>query len=404
VRGYHGYWPTHDSQVEPHFGTSADLERLVAVAHSFGIRVVAEYVLDHVHVNAALYEQHPDWFNADPMGPNGCLCEDQGMKCSWDTTCWFLDYLPTFDFDSVDARKHVIGQAVGLAESLQLDGYAIDSSQYVSPAWANDLDRRVESETTSTPNDFLLLAAGIEPDSEPDAAEGVDARADWSFREVVVGTMLLRSTDLATLDAALHDAEQDATNGLRPANVLGTLYHPRPIHFAQDPPVVGDPADRGIGLPPELAPVEEQAAYERLANGLTVLLTAPGMPVLYYGDEFGMPGTGDPDNRHFMTFEDHTPAQRWLRDRTRALIRVRNDHPALRRGTFEVLHVGTETIVYEAKVEGDTVVVAINRSDDARDALGFPDGAWVDLLSGDILSGGPPALPARSAVVAIPSD
>lgn len=47
------------------------------------------------------------------------------------------------------------------------------------------------------------------------------------------------------------------------------------------------------------------SAFERMATGFTLLLTTKGAPLIYYGDEIGLPGGGDPDNRRFMQWSGY---------------------------------------------------------------------------------------------------
>ena len=72
--GYHGYWPSPADidytdfnpspipQVEPRIGTSADLHNLVDSAHASDMKVLFDYVMNHVDVESPLYRAHPDWF------------------------------------------------------------------------------------------------------------------------------------------------------------------------------------------------------------------------------------------------------------------------------------------------------------------------------------------------------
>ncbi|MCY1007329.1 alpha-amylase family glycosyl hydrolase [Nannocystis pusilla] len=95
---YHGYWPTDLTQTEEHFGTLAELQALVTAAHAADIKVILDYAMNHVHVSAPVYADHPDWFNPNDNGNGGdCVC---GAGCSWDGAdgerCWFTDYLPDF--------------------------------------------------------------------------------------------------------------------------------------------------------------------------------------------------------------------------------------------------------------------------------------------------------------------
>ena len=97
------------------------------------------------------------------------------------------------------------------------------------------------------------------------------------------------------------------------------------------------------------------------------MLTQPGVPLLYYGDEVGLPGAGDPDNRRMMRFEeDLSPREADLLRHVRRWGRLRADTPALRRGALRTLHVEEELYVYQRGAGPGAVVVALNRSDSDR--------------------------------------
>ena len=84
--GYHGYWPVSESEVEPRFGGEEGLKNLVGSAQKNGIKIIADLVLKHVHIENPLWKEHPDWF--------GSLTLPDGTKNLrlWDAqqfTTWF---------------------------------------------------------------------------------------------------------------------------------------------------------------------------------------------------------------------------------------------------------------------------------------------------------------------------
>ena len=88
---YHGYWPMAGREVDPVWGTDADVEALVAAAHARGIRVLMDVVLNHVHASHPSYAAHPEWFT------HVCLCGT--AACPWSTaieTCWLAAVAMTF--------------------------------------------------------------------------------------------------------------------------------------------------------------------------------------------------------------------------------------------------------------------------------------------------------------------
>ena len=139
--------------------------------------------------------------------------------------------------------------------------------------------------------------------------------------------------------------------------------------------------------------------YERLGLAFAVLLTNPGIPLIYYGDEIGLAGGGDPDNRRLMPWSDDTLSepQLALREQITALATIRAENPVLGRGRRITRSADTDTWVYSMTGCGDAspaVTVALNRSG-ADATVQVPAGDYFDLLSSSDQSGGAITVPAR---------
>jgi glycosidase len=117
----------------------------------------------------------------------------------------------------------------------------------------------------------------------------------------------------------------------------------------------------------------------KLAFGLT--LTLRGIPEIYYGDEIGMPGGGDPDNRRDFpggwigdSNDAFTPAGRTREQQeifscVQSLLRIRREHPALRSGQLWHLASDETAYVFLRESEDEKIVVAFNNADRARELL-----------------------------------
>jgi len=121
------------------------------------------------------------------------------------------------------------------------------------------------------------------------------------------------------------------------------------------------------------------------------LLGQPGVPLVYYGDEIGLPGTADPDNRRMMKFDGALSArEKKLFDRVKIMAKARGTLPGLRRGARRTLFTDGDGYVFARGASKNIVLVAINRGTSARTAkvtiapeLGVPDGTVLkDLLGG----------------------
>ncbi len=147
--------------------------------------------------------------------------------------------------------------------------------------------------------------------------------------------------------------------------------------------------------------VSETEAYERLGLAQAILMTNRGVPLIYYGDEIGLAGAGDPDNRRMMDWNTggYNGGQKWLLDRMKKLGTIRKAHSSLRRGTRTTLSQSDDTWAYSMVDGTDTVYVAVNRADSAKSVSGLPAMALTDQVSGGSVSGPTVNVPARGFVI-----
>jgi len=109
---------------------------------------------------------------------------------------------------------------------------------------------------------------------------------------------------------------------------------------------------------------ESDKPYDLLKIAWTFLLTQTGAPVIYYGDEIGLPGAGDPDNRREMRFDSGLDARETiLLAHVARLGQARACSRALRRGVRRTLFVNENLYVYARDAgDGFPAVVALSRA------------------------------------------
>jgi len=99
----------------------------------------------------------------------------------------------------------------------------------------------------------------------------------------------------------------------------------------------------------------------RVATAL--LFTYPGIPCIYYGDELGLHGEGDPGSRCCMPWDEST----WdheLRSWFQQLIRLRRTAPALRWGGFQLLYAAGDSVAYQREAPEERLIIVVRRADD----------------------------------------
>ncbi len=408
---FHGYWPIELEQYESCFGTRQDLIDLVTAAHAKGIQVLFDFAMVHVHSQSTLYAQHPDWFwSLDFKGQ--CVC---GGGCDWNTDgqrCWFTDYLPHWNYTVKAARDYTVAQAVRILEDTKADGYRLDAIKHVDDSWLLQLRTEVEKlAATRTPRPRMYFVGETYDfgnrdylKSFVDPATKLDGQFDFPLRLSLLQSVVMRQTPMTALRdlVASNDSFYGPNSLMSPW--IGNHDLGRVIHMAEDTPMWGDPysdgKDRAFNNQPTLP--NYRRAFERLANAFAFLMTSPGVPLIYYGDEIGLPGAGDPDNRRFMQWNNLSADQQWLRSRVASLGQLRKNHSALRRGKRTNLSATVDTYAYSMSDGTETLYIAINRGDSDQTVSGLPAQSMQDLLNQSSVSGPNVLVPARSTRVLKP--
>ncbi|MFO0613224.1 MAG: alpha-amylase family glycosyl hydrolase [Polyangiaceae bacterium] len=402
---YHGYWPQNLDQVEEHFGSLTLLQSVVSAAHAKGIKVLFDYAMNHVHITSPVYAQHPDWFWPLDFDGKHCVCGD---GCGWDgydgRRCWFRDYLPDWNFQNPEARKASIDNAMSWIEKTGIDGFRLDAVKHIETVWISDLRKRLNEEVDQSKGRFYLVGETFDTGNRDFIRQYVspdllDGQFDFPLRGAIVDNILRRQGSMADLDGFL-GSNDGYYDGIM-STFLGNHDIARVINTALDQPWgTWDNGGSSNWTNPPGAP-SNKAPYERLALGFAFLLTTKGIPLIYYGDEIGMPGSGDPDNRRMMKFSGLGANEAWLKDQIGKLGKIRAAHPALWKGTRTKVSVTSDTYVYQMSSGADVLYVAMNRADLPHSVDGLPSSS-TDLLTGAKISGPSYDLPARSVVILEP--
>ncbi len=408
---YHAYWPTDLNAPEEHFGTMAELQQLVDAAHDRGLKVLFDYAMNHVHVSSPTYLEHGDWFWPNDNGAGGnCVC---GEGCGWDDAegrrCWFTDYLPDFDFGQADALEFSTSNAIQWIVDTGVDGFRLDAVKHIEDAWLLELRSRVTEEIEpDSGRHFYMVGETFTGNADTIAyyvnADMLDGQFDFPLRMEMARTLLMRQGTMGEL-ANFLDANDDRYGAGIMSTFIGNHDIPRVIHLAEDTPLWDDPWTDGKDRAWSNQPGQPNgaAAYERLATAFSILMTTKGAPLIYYGDEVGLAGAGDPDNRRFMQWDGYSAGQLALRDHITDVTAIRAAHPATRRGTRTTLSADGDGMAYRVEAPGDVVVVAVNRSDAPLAVSGVPDGDWRDELAGGSFTGPEVMVPARGSLILVPA-
>ncbi len=380
--GFHGYWPTSARRIEFRWGDlegtgEERLKQLIDAAHARGIRVMFDIALNHVHEEHDYVSANPSWFSAP-----ACPCTTDPGPCNWDTNpiyCWFIDYLPDLDYKNHAIVEQVSRDVEWLAREFDVDSFRIDAAKHMDHVIMRRVAMRLQERFTAGGGaDFYLVGETYT------GGDGhglimryvnpweLDAQFDfpllYPIRDAFAGGGSFRG-----LSAARATSESQYGSAYwETSPFLGNHDIPR---FAQ---VVHNSfgwIDPWANVPDPMRGELNDSAWNiinRMSLGFAFVLTQPGIPLIYYGDEIGLYGGGDPDNRRPMHFEPFlSEPNRTLLSRVQAIGQARRDHEALRRGTFRELWVDDTFFVYARdNGGGDVVIVAMNKG--AGRAQGMP--------------------------------
>ncbi|MGF1498357.1 MAG: alpha-amylase family glycosyl hydrolase [Elainellaceae cyanobacterium] len=377
---------THDYyQVDPLLGGNDALKDLLHAAHQRNMKVVLDGVFNHAsrgffYFNDIL-ENGPfspwlDWFTIEKWPLSAY---DGALPANY--VGWVGNRaLPQFNHRNPQVREYIM-QVAEYWLKMGIDGWRLDVPFEVKvPDFWQEFRQRVK---------------GVNPDAYivgeiwGDARQWLDGtQFDGVMNYLFAGpTIAFTAGDRVkmeyveepeyfpypALDAAGYAAKIDALLQLYPWEIQQTQLNILSSHdIARLFSVVG-------GESADAAMVGEARNSVKLA--ILLQMTFPGAPSVYYGDEVGLQGARDPDNRR--TFPDEADWDQDMLHYHRDLIALRHAHVSLRTGTYQTLLAEGMTHVFARSLPEETLIVAVNAGTES---------ATVSVAAADSLSSRPDRL------------
>ncbi|MEO8876693.1 MAG: alpha-amylase family glycosyl hydrolase [Polyangiaceae bacterium] len=385
--GYHGYWPTKAREVDARFGGAAELHALITEAHAHGIRILQDFVVNHVHQENAYFADHPDWFRT------GCLCGTD--NCDWTVhrlDCLFASYLPDVNWTVPAVSDQYIADTRWWMDQFDLDGFRFDAVKHVEDAATLNLTSAIRDEFEASGTKVFLTGetamgwnnCGLACNGDQygtiahyigdptKGGGGLDGQFDFVTYYAVPTTVWDKDNGnglhMPHADYWTQAAGWEYPAGAIMSQYIGSQDTARSVTIssyrgqdgAHDPSIPGNQWTNTAAAPPD------EESYQRQRMALTWLLTTPGAPMIYYGDEYAEWGGSDPNNRVMWNGAgalntDETSTLAW----SRKLGTARKNLVALRRGDYEPVLNTDETNLVFARVTADranAVLVAMTLS------------------------------------------
>ncbi len=402
---YHGYHAIDYYAVEDRFGDLATLRDLVQKAHALGIKVIQDQVANHVG------SQHP-WIKDPPLNTwfhgsvarhqlnkfrNTVLLSPHSNQPDVRNTLdgWFNDDLPDMNQEEPEVARYEIQNALWWVGVTGIDAIRQDTIQYMPRFFIRDLSNALHRQYPK----LWMVGEVFERDAAHTAFfigghtgwDGIDTKLDSVFDFALWNASLRVFTNKAPVRFLQNQLKYD---GLYPDASKLTV------------PVNNHDTMRFLSL--------EGATTAGAMMHTAFILSVRGIPQLYTGEEIAMEGGEDPDNRRdfprdAFRVEGRTEKQQQMFDWTRAWIRLRRQHAAMRSGRLIDLVFDDDAYVFARQLDGETIIIAINRENKVKQvtipvgSIGVKNDVMLKALIGDgsgrVVNGEVTlSLPAQSAI------
>jgi glycosidase len=346
---HHGYHATDYFAVNPRLGTLDDVRQLVSAAHQRGIRLLLDFVANHWS------SEHPTFRAAQ--------ADRDSEYYDWYTWYnWPHDYktffgvkeLPQINLEHRPAREHMLKAARYWLADIGFDGLRLD--YVLGPS--RDFWTELRAAAKAIRPDIWLFGEAVDaPDAQLKYEGRFDGNLDFLLAQAMRNTFGFGTMDVAAFDAFLTQ------------------------HEAYFPPHFGRPS---------FLDNHDQNRFLWLAKGDTRKLklaalcqfTLSGAPIVYNGTEVGVSQARDKEDRAGVGMAEVRQPMAWgaaqdqdLLDFYKWLIHFRRQHPVLRHGRHQTLHVDSAagTYVYARMDETAVILVALNLSDQPHNVtVGVP--------------------------------
>lgn len=344
---------THDYyQIDPLLGGNVAFMELLEAAHERDIKVVLDGVFNHSSRGFFFFhdvlENGPhspwvDWFKIEGWPLSAYDGSKPANYGSWDGN----RALPEFNHDNPDVREYIM-QIAEYWVKLGIDGWRLDVPFEVkTPGFWQEFRDRVKG---INPEAYIVGEVWRDSRQWLDGTQ-FDGVMNYLF---TAPTIAFTAGDRVVMEYVQHSSYEpypalDAAGYAAKIQYLLQLY-PWEIQLTQLNLLASHDTARLLSI------AGEDHASVELATLL--LLTFPGAPSIYYGDEVGLPGAVDPDSRRSFPLE-----HAWNRDileSHRHLIALRHTYTALRTGSYKVLFAEGLVYVFVRRLGAEEIIVAIN--------------------------------------------
>ena len=317
--GYHGYWPIASTGIDRRFGTMTEFNALVDAIHANDQNILVDYVANHVHQEHPIYQTHPDWVT-DLYLPDGSMNTQR-----WDEqrlTTWFDTFMPTLDLERPEVYQTMTDSAVWWVKNSAIDGFRHDATKHIPEVFWRTLTEKVRANQQQPVFQIGETYGSAQLINSYLSNGMLDAQFDFNLYDALVAAFTADSTDVQSLIAIANQSLATYGPHHLMGNITGNQDRPRFTSLADGSL---DPAEdaKFAGWTREINH-NGNVGYRKMSWLMAFIMSTPGIPCIYYGDEIADVGGNDPDNRRMMRFKGWNNEEQWMHQWTKNWISLRN--------------------------------------------------------------------------------
>lgn len=362
---YHGYWPLDFNKMDTHFyindgrypeGSKLYLRDLADALHKEGLKLILDMVVNHTGYNHPGTTDAPD--NPTPIKPY--WYNKRGLSCSENMIEGELAALPDMDLDHADVADYHIETILSWIEETGIDAIRMDTVKHVERAFWNYYKTQVKGRYPNLTLIGEVLEFDVDAISQYQQHWAFDSLFDFPMQQAMVDTFIYDQSLkklVSPFNGGTGILEKDSfyTNHNKMVTLLDN--HDLSSRF------MTLAVDRSGGTE------FKHAAAKLMKLAMTFMFTIRGIPQIYYGNEIGMEGRYDPENRkdfEWYKFDENNkvkPEYSWEKEifeHLKTLISFRKENDALTSGNFITLHVDDYIFAYLRYIDKNIVITVLH--------------------------------------------
>ena len=327
----HKYDTVDYYEIDPNYGSKADLIALVEAAHQLDINVVLDGVFNHIGFYSPIFQdviknqkesKYFDWF----------IIEGKELDIDRFNYLAVGDYkwMPKLNYQSESLREYIIDVAKYWIDIAKIDGWRLDVFDEIPEEFRIEFSQALKKHQP----EVFLISETWNDGFEYLKNNQVHSIMNYLYRDAILDFFIYEQIDVQCFTKKIEWLMFRYPSVLQQLlyNLLGSHDTPRIMTLANND-------------------------IQKVINAYTFLLTTPGLPVIYYGDELGMEGEGDPDCRRTFNWSQLGSEFHLM---ITGLLKMRNASLALKTGIMKHVQLKTGVYSYLRIHDNEAVLILYN--------------------------------------------